>query len=134
MNCFFRRHYGPGIDDRPTTDEISAWCEKHVSSLYKRSLRRAIEQAINTSAEKRYPTLSKMTTQQVESHNAAYFGIPVEWASKHMAYMDAKMNSWPQSLQNAVQSDTQRFGTCGEVIAVAVANWMKEEFAAGRPF
>jgi hypothetical protein len=66
-----------------------------------------------------------------DRYNAGYFGIPVEWMQLHnhfmKAYFDRGSVKWPQELTNFCEAVYRRTGFCGDVMACAVADWMKEK-------
>ena len=72
-----------------------------------------------------------MTSKEIDKYNAAYLGIPMEWMSMYNNFISMPMNQWPQSLVDFCTEVTNRIGWCGDVAACAVADWMKEEKAAG---
>jgi hypothetical protein len=63
-----------------------------------------------------------------DRYNAGYFGIDVEWMPLHNYYMGAYFKSgvkWPQELTDHCNEVYRRIGFCGDVMACAVADWMK---------
>ena len=58
VDCFLRRHYGPGVDNAPTDAEIEGWCEKNVTNLHRPEYRRVVVR-IKTQMDTDYPGRKK---------------------------------------------------------------------------
>lgn len=64
-----------------------------------------------------------MTDEQRDSDNASYFGIPVGLMPKHNRLMSMPTGQWPAELLAFVRA--QPGPLCGDVVACAVADWLK---------
>jgi len=67
----------------------------------------------------------KWTLDEIDQHNASYFGIPIDRMPEHNRLMSMPMNEWPDSLREHVNGVCRELGACGDVIACAVAGWLK---------
>jgi len=69
-----------------------------------------------------------MTTFDVAAHNKRYLGLNDDQYNRHCELMGMKTTKWPDDLWEVVTETTQSIGVCGDVIACAVADWLKENF------
>jgi len=69
----------------------------------------------------------KVKEDEVSIHNKNYLGLNDGQYDRHCEFMDMKMSEWPSDLYEYVKETTQKLGSCGDVIAVAVAEWLKTE-------
>ena len=66
-----------------------------------------------------------MTLEEVDRYNAEYFGVSVELSAEHRRLMGMPMGQWPENLKAKVKEHVDRYMLCGEVVADAVAEWLK---------
>ena len=53
------------------------------------------------------------------------YGLNDKQYDEHCKLMDMPMNRWPKGLYEYVYKYGKKVGLCGEVIVVAVAEWIK---------
>ena len=58
VDCFLRRHYGPGVGKAPTNAEIEGWCGKNVTNLHRPEYRRVVAR-IKAKMDADYPGRKK---------------------------------------------------------------------------
>ena len=63
----------------------------------------------------------------IREHNKRYLGLNDEQYDEHCRLMQLKMSDWPSALWEFVKGVTQEVGLCGDVVACAVADWLKNE-------
>jgi hypothetical protein len=56
--------------------------------------------------------------------NAAYLGLTTAQATRHARLMDMRPSDWPDGLRRWVHNQRGTL-TCGDAIASAVADWLK---------
>lgn len=83
------------------------------------------------SIEKRFQANHPTVPSRSLEWNARYLELNLDEARLHEQYMLLRTDRWPRSLQSAVESTIQRVGLCGDAIACAVAEWIKQ--ARNRP-
>ncbi len=67
-----------------------------------------------------------MNDEKRDAYNREYFGITVAQQQRHNELMAMKICDWPPALGEYVQAKCNRIGFCGDVVATAVADWLKK--------
>ena len=61
----------------------------------------------------------------IKERNMKYLGLRFQEESWHEHLMKTSMQYWPESLSDFVTARRQSVGICGDVISVAVADWIR---------
>lgn len=63
----------------------------------------------------------------VRAANMAWLELNDAQYDRYSQLMAANMSAWPKELWDFVQADVKEYSYSGEVVSVAVANWVKAQ-------